>query len=154
MTLRGMIRISALGAILLVAITVASAVAHGQELSVTIDPKPDTLVVPKPGTPVVFGIDTTVVTQANLPVTAPARSYCVLARVVHDPRVGELVLVDQIASRASAFDPSCTIGIPLMVRPDCQLSTAEDRNRPAILFCDIPPKVFMLSKRDGERSAQ
>ena len=148
MTLRGMVRISALGAILLAAITVASAVARGQTPQVSIETPTDTVVTPEGKRPLLFGFAKQVVDSAGLPQTAPRRSFCARAR-----KQGDVVLVDSIVSRAEPELPACRPqDVPLVIRPTCELSFAEhvlydvQRVRPVILFCGVPPVVYLIAK--------
>lgn len=155
MTLRGMVRISALGAVLLAAIAVASSVAHSQQPpQVSIDPrvKQDTVVAltPTGRAPLLFGFMRQVVDSAGLPVTVPARSFCVRARYDKNTNV---VHVDSVVSPAEAELPACMPeDVPLVIRPECKLSWAENilwrmqKVRPVILFCGIPPEVYLLAK--------
>lgn len=153
MTLRGMVRISALGAGLLAAIAVASSVAHSQTPpQVWVErPKQDTVVQLAPtNKPIVFGFSRTVMQVTGLPNASPMRAYCVRARIESD-----VILVDPPVSEAAPELPQCDqTEVPLVIRPLCQLTPEEHlawrvkRERPVLFVCGPtnPPVVLLLTK--------
>jgi hypothetical protein len=150
MTVRGMVRISAIGAAVLIASALASSLAHGQVPQVSIEPRRqvDTAITPRGRTPLLFGFSKQVVDATGIPVTAPARSYCALAHVE-----GGLVSVDSVVSSAEPELPACRPEhVPLVLRPECKLTYAEhvlwtvQRYRPVIFLCGNPPEVYLFSK--------
>lgn len=142
MTLRGMVRISALGAILLVAIAVASSIAQGQQI------QRDTVQYPR----LVVGFTRVVHALTGLPETAPARSYCVVAR----PLIPGAILVDSVVARVNAESPVCPDElVPLVIRPACGLLPDEYEQwveraiRPVILLCGTPLGLHFLGNPEA-----
>lgn len=153
MTLRGMVRISALGAILLVAIAVASSIAQGQTPQLSIERQPtihrDT-VTTRPR--IWVGFPPVIHALVGLPEPAPARSYCVVA---HRASSGA-IMVDSVVSRVTAESPECGPElVPLVIRPSCGLLPDEyeqwvERSiRPVILLCGSPLVLHFLGNPEA-----
>lgn len=161
MTVRGMVRISAIGAGLILALTIVASLAHAQgQPQVSIEPRihRDTTARPTANRQILFGFSQQVLTATELPVTAPMRSFCAIAR-----RDGDVVVVDSVVARVDAELPSCPPEqVPLAIRPTCELTMSEhltwivQKLRPAILFCGEPSQVYLLGtgSRTAGQSAQ
>jgi hypothetical protein len=116
----------------------------------------DTVSAPQKGAPLVFGFSAAVMQATGLPATAPMRSFCALARMKADT-----VFVDSIIDRAEPELPACRPEhVPIAIRPECKLNYAEHvlwtvaRIRPAILFCGLPPEVYLFSRKPEQRAGQ
>lgn len=153
MTLRGMIRISALGAGLLLASALASSIAHAQtrgQPQVWVERHRDSVVAvtPQGRADVLFGLSRDVVAITGIPITTPARGYCVHA-IYQEP----VVAIDSVVTVTGPEIGSCPPQyVPLMIRPECKLTIEENERwrvkpeRPVILFCDSPAKAFLFTR--------